>query len=250
MARRCGRDLLEVRRRIVVARGVELVEHVVRVVGGDARLQLILVPLVRGVARRPRLVPAERAAGHHHQEVDRADHARRAAAPCSRRSSTPDRCVMLSMIILRMMRLRPAICVGALASGTRPSTKSGYVSPQTQQCIAPIEVPEHQPQVVHLQPVDQHGVLRAHHVVVGVFRKPRVQAVARLARFAVADAVGQDDEVARGVEQLAGAEQLAAEGLRQERRSRCRRCREGSAPRCERSPTRRASACRSSDSAG
>ena len=48
---------------------------------------------------------------------------------------------MLSMIIVRMMRLRPAICVGALASGTRPSTKSGYISPQTQQCIAPIEVP-------------------------------------------------------------------------------------------------------------
>ena len=48
---------------------------------------------------------------------------------------------MLSMIILRMTRLRPAIWVGALASGTRPSTKSGYISPQTQQCIAPIDVP-------------------------------------------------------------------------------------------------------------
>ena len=48
---------------------------------------------------------------------------------------------MLSMIIFRITRLRPAICVGTLASGTRPSTKSGYISPHTQQCIAPIEVP-------------------------------------------------------------------------------------------------------------
>ena len=48
---------------------------------------------------------------------------------------------MLSMIIVRITRLRPAICVGALASGTRPSTKSGYISPHTQQCIAPIDVP-------------------------------------------------------------------------------------------------------------
>ena len=48
---------------------------------------------------------------------------------------------MLSMIIVRMIRLRPAICVGALAKGTRPSTKSGYISPHAQQCIAPIDVP-------------------------------------------------------------------------------------------------------------
>ncbi len=54
-------------------------------------------------------------------------------------------------------------------------------------------------------------MLRAHHVVVGVFRETRVQAVARLARLAVTDAVGQDDEVPRGVERLSGAEQLAAE---------------------------------------
>ena len=58
-------------------------------------------------------------------------------------------------------------------------------------------------------------MLRAHHVVVGVLRKPRVQAVARLARLAVADAVRQDDEISRGVEQLARPEQLAAEGLRE-----------------------------------
>src|SRR5439155_15690569 len=63
-------------------------------------------------------------------------------------------------------------------------------------------------------------VLRANHVVVRVLRKARVQAVARLARLPVADAVGQDDEVARGVEELTGAEELAAKGPRQKARAR------------------------------
>ena len=90
--------------------------------------------------------------------------------------------------------------------------------------------------MVHLQPVDEQRVLRADHVVVGVLGKARVQAVARLARLSVADAVRQDDEVARRVEQLAGAEQLAAERLRQECLRRCRRCRAGSARRCARRP--------------
>ena len=67
-----------------------------------------------------------------------------------------------------------------------------------------------------MQAVGQQEVLRADHVVVVVVREPRVQAVARLARLAVADAVGKDDEVLRGVEQLSGAEQLAAECARQE----------------------------------
>ena len=70
--------------------------------------------------------------------------------------------------------------------------------------------------MVHLQSVGEQRVLRADHVVVGVLRKPRAKAVARLARLAVTDAVRQDDEVARGVEQLPGSEQLAAERAREE----------------------------------
>src|ERR1019366_9864173 len=61
----------------------------------------------------------------------------------------------------------------------------------------------------------QEQVLRPHHVVVRVLRKARAQAIARLARLAVADAVRKDDEVARGVEKLAGAEELSAERLGQ-----------------------------------
>ena len=46
-----------------------------------------------------------------------------------------------SMIICRIMRLRPAISTGALASGISASMKSGYVSPHIQVCIPPIDVP-------------------------------------------------------------------------------------------------------------
>ncbi len=48
---------------------------------------------------------------------------------------------MQSMAIFRIIRLRPAIWVGALASGTSPSMKSGYRSPQTHECMPPIDVP-------------------------------------------------------------------------------------------------------------
>ncbi len=126
---------------------------------------------------------------------------------------------MLSMIIVRMTRLRPAISVGTLASGTRPSTKSGYVSPQHPAVHRAHRRAENQPQVIHFQAVDEHGVLRADHVVVVYFGNRAVERVARLARLPVTDAVGQDDEVARGIEQLAGGEQFAAKRPRQKARA-------------------------------
>ena len=73
---------------------------------------------------------------------------------------------------------------------------------------------EHELQVIDLQAIGQQQMLRANHVVVGVFRKSRPKAVARPARLPVADPVRQDDEVTGRVEQLAGPEQLAAEGPR------------------------------------
>ena len=48
---------------------------------------------------------------------------------------------MASMIIRRQARFRPEICVGRLASGISASMKSGCISPQSQVCIPPIEVP-------------------------------------------------------------------------------------------------------------
>ncbi len=69
----------------------------------------------------------------------------------------------------------------------------------------------HQTQVVYAEPLRQQPMLRAHHIVVGVARKARTQAVAGLARTAVPDAIGKDEEVARRVEQLPRAEQDARE---------------------------------------
>ena len=45
------------------------------------------------------------------------------------------------MAIRRHMRLRPEICVGRLASGISASMKSGYISPHSQECMPPIDVP-------------------------------------------------------------------------------------------------------------
>ena len=54
-------------------------------------------------------------------------------------------------------------------------------------------------------------VLRVDHVVVVVLRKPRAQAVRRLARLAGTDGVREDDVVAAGVQWLSGAKKLAGE---------------------------------------
>ena len=211
-------DLLEVRRRIVVARRVELIEHVVGVVGGDARPQLSLVPGVGGVTRRSRLVPADRAAGHHHQKIDGADHpgvrwlgvvavlvrgiARDAVH--DHRAHDP--------VSARNLRRRAGERHEAVDKVRIHLTPGPAVH-------RPHRGAEHETEVRHLQAVNEHRVLRANHVVVGVLRKARVQTVAWLAGFSVADAVGQDDEIARRIEDLAGAEQFTAEGLRQERRA-------------------------------
>src|SRR4051812_42916824 len=65
-----------------------------------------------------------------------------------------------------------------------------------------------EPRVVHAEPVSEQTILRLDHVHVAVARKLRVQAVAWLARFAVADAIRHDDEKFRGIERLARAEKF------------------------------------------
>ena len=59
-------------------------------------------------------------------------------------------------------------------------------------------------------------MLQRHHIRVAVARELHAQAVARLARLAVADVVRQDDEVPLGVERLPLAEQPAAVGVAEE----------------------------------
>lgn len=60
------------------------------------------------------------------------------------------------------------------------------------------------------EPLGDELVLQPHHVGVAVLRKLHAQAVTRLARLAVADVVGQDDEVLLGIERLAFPEQPPA----------------------------------------
>src|SRR5688500_7039217 len=59
-------------------------------------------------------------------------------------------------------------------------------------------------------------MLQAHHVGVAILRKFHAQTVAWLARAAVADVVGKDDEILFRVERLALAKQAAAIGRAEE----------------------------------
>jgi hypothetical protein len=65
--------------------------------------------------------------------------------------------------------------------------------------------------MVDTQALRQQFVLRQHHIVIIVLRKMHAHAVAWLARFSMADVVGNDDEIAAGIQGLAGAEQYVGE---------------------------------------
>ena len=61
--------------------------------------------------------------------------------------------------------------------------------------------------MIDVEALDQHGVLGRDHVVIVVVREVHTQSVGRLARFAVADVVRQDDVEPCDVEGLAGPEE-------------------------------------------
>ena len=155
---------------------------------------------------------------------------------------------MLSMIIFRITRLRPAICVGTLAQRDQAVDEVGIHLAPDPAVHRAHRGPEDQAQMVDLQPISEQRVLRADHVVVGVVGEPRMEAVAWLARFAVADAVGQDDEIARRIEQLARPEQLPP-NVRDRKPRPYRRCHAGSGPHSARRRRRHAGACRAFDNA-
>ena len=76
--------------------------------------------------------------------------------------------------------------------------------------------------MVDAESLRHEPMLGFHHVGVSVVWKLRVQAVARLARLAVADIVREDDEELRDVERLAGSEQLTGERSSQRTARPCR----------------------------
>src|SRR5271157_3756614 len=70
--------------------------------------------------------------------------------------------------------------------------------------------------MIYAQPFADEPVVRGGHVVIIVLRKMRVQAIAGLGRFSVADAVGKNNEVARRIEKLAWTKKYGGE-LRREK---------------------------------
>src|SRR6266702_683715 len=68
-----------------------------------------------------------------------------------------------------------------------------------------------EPQVIDVEAFGNQAKMRRDHVVVVILREARVEAVAGLRGFSVADAVGKNDEIARRVEKLAGTEELSCE---------------------------------------
>ena len=65
--------------------------------------------------------------------------------------------------------------------------------------------------MVDLEALAEQQILCLHHVVVAVVGKVAAQAIARLAGFAVADAIGQYDKKPRRIERLPRPEELAGE---------------------------------------
>jgi hypothetical protein len=69
----------------------------------------------------------------------------------------------------------------------------------------------HEAQVIHTEAFRDELMLRGHHVVIIVLRKFHAQAVTGLARFSMANVVGDDDVVARDVELATRSEQHSGE---------------------------------------
>ncbi len=76
---------------------------------------------------------------------------------------------------------------------------------------------EDKAEVIDVQALGEHDLLRANHVVVVVVGEVHVQAVGGLGRLAMTDVVGEDEEVLRDVEGFAGAEEDVGEDGVEER---------------------------------
>ena len=70
---------------------------------------------------------------------------------------------------------------------------------------------EHEPQMPDVEMLGDQPMLRRDDVLIAVVRKFRAQAVARFRGAATADCGRQNDEIFRGIERLAGLEQLVGE---------------------------------------
>src|SRR5579859_4647933 len=70
--------------------------------------------------------------------------------------------------------------------------------------------------MIHAKPFGEQAMMRGDHVVVVVLREMRVQAVAGLRGFSVADAIRKNDVVAPGIQKLARAEKFVCKNRGEE----------------------------------
>ena len=179
-------DGLEVGRGVVVARGVELEEHVVGLGARQPARNLRFEEGVRGLSRRRVLLPLDRGRAHQDQQPLRAAEARhrRLLVLAARESRVvPDRiherlapdAVAADDGRRRAGQRHERVHEGRMRVAPHPSVHAAHRGAQQQ------------PQVGHAQPVRQQPVLERDHVGVAVLREPLPQAVAGLARPAVSD---------------------------------------------------------------
>ena len=194
-------DFLELRRRIVIARSIHLVQEVVGVQPGKARLEIVIQILVRGIARGQSFLHVKRRASGDQQKIQRG-----------------------AQRLLRLRGVFSALPVRIVANRIHHHLAPDAVAPgdlhrlagQRHQRVHEIRIrfapykrmhaahgsAEDQAQMIDAEALAEQLVVRGDHVVVVVLRKMRVQSVAGLRGLSVADAVGKDDEVARRVQKL------------------------------------------------
>ncbi len=203
-------DFLELRQRIVIAGGIHLVQEIVGVQPRKARLEIIIQVFVRGVPRGQRFLHIER------------------RAPCNQKKIQHG-----AQRLLRLRGVFSALPFGIVANCIHHHLAPDAVAPgdlhrlacQRHQRIHEIGIgfspnkgmhaahrgAENEAQVVYAEAFAQKLVMRGDHVVVVVAREMRMQSVAGLRGFPVADAIGKHDEVACGIEELPRPKQLARE---------------------------------------
>src|ERR1700691_6670947 len=104
---------------------------------------------------------------------------------------------MAWLTISRHTMFLPLIAAGVVAIATRQSMSFGYISPQSQVCIPPIDVPS-----TTFRCLLEHLMLSPHLILVAVMRKMGSQPVRWFAGISSADNVGDHKKIAAKVERL------------------------------------------------
>ena len=207
-------DLFEVGRWIVIARRFERIQHVVGIHNAALAGHPGIHGLVRLVPRRRILVLVERRAGHDEEHFQ-------GTVKASRRLG------VFAVVPLRVIadggRNQTAhhpVASGDLDRGRRQRHQRidhpGPAFTPHPRVHGPHRGTQHKAQVVYLEPLGDQTVLRLYHVSVRVGGELGMEAIGRLRALAVADSVGQDQEIFFGIQCLAGVEELVGEPVGQE----------------------------------